>query len=176
MERLGGLTKPVPFRTAFLPLFPEGAIGAGLPESRPERKTGTFLFKVSLGSGTWRTLALSDRHTLEDLHLAIQKAFGFDNDHLYAFHLDGRRHSRKRAYHDPRCHDYPPFADDADLGGLDLHAGQAILYLFDFGFGWEFDVRIVEITGETMRGGPRLMERKGESPEQYPDEEGAYEG
>lgn len=47
----------------------------------------TYTFHVALpGTGrTWRKLELLADQTLEDLHLAIQDAFEFDNDHLYSF-------------------------------------------------------------------------------------------
>ena len=41
-------------------------------------------------SSVKRRVALRGDHTLADLHLALQDAFEWDNEHLYAFWLDGR--------------------------------------------------------------------------------------
>jgi hypothetical protein len=52
----------------------------------------TYTLHVSLpGYGrVWRKLELPAESTLEDLHLAIQSAFEFDNDHLYSFFMSGK--------------------------------------------------------------------------------------
>jgi hypothetical protein len=52
----------------------------------------SYTFHVSLpGTGrTWRKLELRVDQTLHDLHLAIQDAFDWDNDHLYAFYMSGK--------------------------------------------------------------------------------------
>ncbi len=60
----------------------------------------TYTFHVSLpGYGrVWRKLALPAEFTLEDLHLAIQNAYEFDNDHLYSFFMSGKAWDRKTEY------------------------------------------------------------------------------
>jgi hypothetical protein len=45
---------------------------------------------LTLDEVVTRVIAMLDDQTLEDLHAAIQRAFGWDNDHLYAFFLSGR--------------------------------------------------------------------------------------
>lgn len=61
----------------------------------------TYTFRVALRgmAGVWRDLELSADHTLEDLHLAIQDAFDFDNDHLYSFFMNNRAWDRSSEYH-----------------------------------------------------------------------------
>ncbi len=51
----------------------------------------TYTFNVSLADeeGVWRQLELPADFTLEALHLAIQEAYAFDNDHLYSFFMSG---------------------------------------------------------------------------------------
>jgi hypothetical protein len=45
---------------------------------------------------------------------------------------------------------------------------QQFLYLFDFGDEWHFDVTLVKIqTDEPLLPSPKILERKGKSPEQY---------
>ena len=160
-----------PFHRAFLPLLPEGAVSQGLPRIEQELRDQTFVFRVRLsrarhGSVPFsRTISLSSEHTLEDLHLAIQRATRFDNDHLYAFYMDGKRYSRN-AYSDPRGGE-GPFADEIALGLLDLYPRQRILYLFDFGDCWQFDVELLEVRDEHHKGRPKVIEEKGKNPKQY---------
>ncbi len=109
---------------------------------------------------------MSSEDTLHDLHLAIQDAFNFGNDHLYAFYMDNRRFS-------DYCFEHPysdngPWADDAVIGNIDLIVNQQFLYLFDFGDEWHFDVRLVEIqTDKPILPRPEILQRKGKAPEQY---------
>jgi hypothetical protein len=162
-----GLAEPEPFFKALLSLFPVGTLTRGLPRAERQTKKGTFVFKASLGGGVWRTIAMSGKDSLDDLHLAIQKVFQFDNDHLFGFFMDGKLHSQNR-YSDSRGDD-GPFAEDAVIGQLDLWLHQHFLYLFDFGDEWRFDVEVLEIRDEPHKGKPRVLESKGKSPKQYRD-------
>jgi len=121
-----------------------------------KRQKGTYLFRVKLGQETC-TIAASDSHTLEDLHVAIQQEFGLGGDHLYAFFMDGRRFSR-HGYYDPRC-TKPPWASEARLGDLDLYAGKRFLYLFDFGAGLEFEITVRDVSEKPHRGRPKVVSR-----------------
>lgn len=52
----------------------------------------TYTFHVSLpGSGrVWRKIEIGAEQTLEDLHLAIQGAYDWGNDHLYSFFMNNK--------------------------------------------------------------------------------------
>lgn len=161
----GGVRKPTPFHAAFLPLLAPGCVAAGLSRRPRELKDQTYVFRVSYYTA-WRTIALSSEHTLEDLHLAIQEAYRFDNDHLYAFYMDGKRGS-SHVFMDPRADNAYPYADEDPIGWLDLYVGQRILYFFDFGDSWQFDVKLLETRDEPHRGRPKILQTEGESPKQY---------
>lgn len=163
----GGVDRPTPFHDVFRTLVPVGSLQRGLPRIRHEHTDCTFVVRASLEWEIWREFALSDRHTLADLHEMIQLAFGFDDDHLYAFYMDGKPHSDE-AFMDPRSGELPSAAE-ARLGDLDLRQGQRIAYLFDFGDRWLFDVDVVEIADRPHRGAPDVLDATGESPRQYPD-------
>jgi len=157
-----------PFYKAFQMIFPVGTLNNTVKTEITKRCVkSSFIFKASLSGKLWRKIKLSHKHTLLDLHNAIQEAFDFGNDHLYSFFMDGKRYSKNR-YNCDMCEE-PPFVDEAVIGELDLYVGQKILYLFDFGDMWEFDVQLVEILEEdTIVLKPQIIESKGESPEQYP--------
>lgn len=108
------------------------------------------------------------KHTLDQLHLAIQEAFEFDNDHLYSFFMDNKRFSYDR-YNSP--HDEEgPFADEVVFGELGLYPGKTFLYLFDYGDEWEFKVEVEEInSNKPLPIFPNIVGKRGEAPAQYPD-------
>lgn len=149
--------------------FPAGTFSSMLPVVEEiETREGTFVFKVSLRHDpkTWRRVALSARDTLHGLHLIIQEAYHFDDDHLYRFYLHPRS-DRRDTYNHPWS-DMPPFADEVLIGALNLAPGRRFRYLFDFGDSWWFDIVLEEVReGETLPGGPKVLEKKGRAPKQY---------
>jgi hypothetical protein len=65
--------------------------------------------------------------------------------------------------------DEGPYADEVRIGELGLVKGQTFLYLFDYGDEWRFRVTLEEIRHDQPHPkSPRIVERKGGSPEQYP--------
>jgi hypothetical protein len=83
-----------------------------------------------------RLAVRADQH-LTDLHDAIQEAFGWLDDHLYSFWLDGRFWGdAEREYTSPVTPDESEQTADVPLAELDLAVGQEIAYVFDFGDEW----------------------------------------
>lgn len=137
-----------------------------LPRELPKAVKGNFVFKVSLTPSIWRTLALSSRHTLADLHDAIQDAFQFDDDHLYAFYMDNRWRSEERI-ESPRAGEGLT-ADEVKIGELDLAVHQSFIYHFDFGDDWRFNVQLLDIKPDApLLKQPKILEKRGKAPEQY---------
>ncbi|MDO9535573.1 MAG: hypothetical protein Q7J85_09665 [Bacillota bacterium] len=101
------------------------------------------------------------------MHLAIQKAFEFDNDHLYAFYVGGTRRTGKPVY----CSNVEEVgkpAEETTIEEMELYKGQKLYYLFDFGDMWEFDIELIQIEKNMpLPLRPIIIETKGESPEQY---------
>jgi len=169
----GFIKKLTPFGKAFEPIFPAGAVDYDAIENAlagqkigNERKGNVCVFKVMLNDKVWRRFKLSSLHTMHELHLAIQDAFNFDNDHLYAFFMDGKAWSSKAIW-DPRAEDYP-CADIAVLDRLKLTEGQRILYLYDYGDEIKLNIRVEEILHEEASPlRPLLIEKKGNPPEPY---------
>ncbi len=165
-----------PFWDAFEAIFPacvvdyeaiDRVLKAG-QESDLESRGNVYIFKVMLSSEVWRCFKLSSLHTMDDLSYVIQDAFNFDDDHLYAFFLDGKAWSKKAIW-DPRTEDYP-CADRAVIDRLKLFKGQRILYLYDYGDEIRLDVRVERVLQEDAPPlTPLLIEKKGEPPESYYD-------
>lgn len=54
------------------------------------------------------------------------------------------------------------------IGELELHEGQKILYFFDYGDSWEFEVQLLKINKDVIPPRvPKVIEVKGEAPRQY---------
>jgi hypothetical protein len=156
----------IPLYKFLEPIVPEGALNKTVTAVRNKLVKGSYVFKVSLGRSVWRKIMLSYDHTLEELHNAVQEAFDFEDDHLYSFFMDAKRYS-KHAYHSPMC-DEGPFANDVRIGELGLYEGQKIIYLFDYGDSWEFEVQLLKIfKDEIPPKNPKIIEAKGEAPRQY---------
>ncbi len=115
----------------------------------------------------FRAIRRPGKDTFDDLHLAIQAAYDFDDDHLYSFSFDPQRLHPRKSCHSPSGEE-APFADELIIGQLNLYAGQKLLYIFDYGDWWEFDIEIVRITDDPHFGDFKILEQKGKSPEQYP--------
>ncbi len=162
--------RPV-FFEPFQALFPEGELRRCLPEDTAETdlRPGVYVFKVSLDASVWRRIALDAQHTFDDFHRAIQKAFDFDDDHLYLFGLDGKDFRSKQQINDPRSYDYDNGADEILIGGAGLYPKQHIRYLFDFGMSWRFDCILEEISvDEPPLLKPEIRASHGKNPVQYP--------
>jgi hypothetical protein len=56
------------------------------------------------------------------------------------------------------------------LGEARLRDRQNILYLFDYGDQWEFEITVRVIDEPNQSTKPTIVKSVGESPEQYPDE------
>ena len=142
------------------------------------------ILKVSLlNSEIWRKIAIREGHTLDDLNDIIFDAFDRYDDHMYSFYFP---HSRKmfnprtiRKHSDEYTHPYaceeagiygegPQNASLTSIGDLSLSKRQKFYYLFDFGDMWWHEITVEKTDGvaDTEKY-PRIIERKGESPEQY---------
>ena len=168
------------FLEPFVSCFPDNEIDAEIinkflfPQLDSQPDDLVYEFRVSFGRGCYREISCGGYCTFESLHLAIQYAFDFDNDHLYEFFLDGNRWSRQ-SIKAPNCSE-PPFADEILICDARLRVKQRILYLFDFGDRWMFDVKLLSINkSEDVPKHPIITKSVGESPEQYPTYDDDYD-
>ena len=128
-----------------------------------EKKMKTYTFHVSLpGTGrVWRKIEMRADQTLEDLHFAIQKAYGWDADHLYSFFMSGKAWDKSTEYCLPEG--YTPYGEPM------YDEEEEFMYLFDYGDAWRFKVRVHAVHPDAPEGDyPRIVESVGEAPEQYP--------
>ena len=151
----------------FQPFFPEWQELLRNPEE--EFTDGIFVFKVSLGR-IWRRLAIPAQSSLDLLSSAILDAFEFDYDHLYCFTVENRSGISFSINH-PVVRE-PPFTNQVRVGDLPLAPGAIMIYLFDFGDNWEFEVKLERIEpADARRRKAVVLDAHGRAPEQYPDAE-----
>jgi hypothetical protein len=142
-------------------------------------KPEAYNFKVNpVGARrTWRKIEIRGDQTLHDLSKAIFKAFDFEEWHLYSFFMSGRAWDASTEYAGPNSgrnigFKKPRSAKSAEIESFGLEPKTRFLYLFDYGDEWRFEV---QFTGKTASEDnaryPRITDRKGESPPQYPEEE-----
>ncbi|MFT5686199.1 MAG: hypothetical protein ACI8RZ_007155 [Myxococcota bacterium] len=109
-----------------------------------------YTFEVSLlhiHPPIWRTFLLHESATFEDLHRAIQDAFGWMASHLWSFRTEGRGPSSEIAGLVMEGGWGPP-TPDASTVPLSAHftRSQSCLYTYDFGDDWQHHVRLMEMT------------------------------
>lgn len=100
-----------------------------------------YQLKVSLRGISpmiWRRVLIPADLTLYELHRVIQITFGWEDCHLHAFKLHGRRYGTM--WTGERHHDAT--GREVTLTDLRLRVRQRILYEYDFGDLWEHDVRV----------------------------------
>ena len=129
---------------------------------------GVWQFDVSLEDASRRIRIPAD-FSVEALADTILKAFDFDNDHLHEMRLRDRS-GRNLAIGHPAIDDVEYHTDEFAIGSLPLDPGQSMLFLFDFGDGWEFTVALEELLpSDAGLTEPKIVKRKGKPPKQYPD-------
>lgn len=129
-----------------------------------------------------RTFQIPGDRTLDELHGAIYTAHGFDDDHLYEFHVGGKHPMDRQArqYVLPMAMETPfdgpaPAGDltRTRLGSLGLKVGNSFWYWFDYGDDWWHQIHVTGIQEERLSGRfPRVTKRVGASPPQYPHMDG----
>ncbi|TYR36416.1 plasmid pRiA4b ORF-3 family protein [Mesorhizobium microcysteis] len=103
--------------------------------------SGVYRLKVSLrriSPMIWRRLLVPEEMTLFGLHRTIQIAFGWEDYHLHAFKLHGRRYGT--TWTGERHRDAT--GKEIALVDLQLRVRQRILYEYDFGDLWEHEIRV----------------------------------
>ncbi|MGQ3684316.1 MAG: IS1096 element passenger TnpR family protein [Candidatus Loosdrechtia sp.] len=79
-----------------------------------------------------RVIEIPTDATLCDLHLAIQHAIDFDDDHLFEFYAGKHIKDKRNTFYEN---------DDLTLDEVyPLQKGLKLYYLFDFGDSWTFKI------------------------------------
>jgi hypothetical protein len=99
----------------------------------------------------WRLVAVSAEATLPELHLTIQGIIGWENMHLHAFEIAGKRFEKRQG-------------SRTKLRRL-LREGMTFRYVYDFGDNWVHQVEVVRsYEVSTRRHHPKVLDGAGDGP------------
>jgi hypothetical protein len=115
--------------------------GAGGSGSRPGTTT-VHRLKVGLHGARppiWRRLEVPSSYTLDKLHQTIQRAFGWQDYHLWVFETPGGEYGTP----DPELEHRD--AVSSRLRQVAPQPGDRIRYTYDFGDGWRHDIAVEEV-------------------------------
>lgn len=142
-----------------------------LATTRPGPIAGAALvFDAELlnAPGVRARLAVGAEQHLTVLHDAIQEAFGWLDDHLYSFWLDGRFWGNEaQEFTSPIEPDGRAATADVPIAELGIAPGARLAYIFDFGDEWRVLLVLREQTETDGSAYPRVVERVGTAPPQY---------
>lgn len=121
-----------------------------------------FIFKIKLDGSSkppiWRKIKINELASFYDLHIAIQKAMGWYNEHLYQFSPKGwgTFPTLSDAYEDdwtgPMMKPQNwPHGEKFEASKIRLNQyfnalNQKIVYIYDFGDDWQHTIELLEIT------------------------------
>ncbi|MFQ5612518.1 MAG: plasmid pRiA4b ORF-3 family protein [Anaerolineae bacterium] len=107
-------------------------------------ETQIYQLKVTLRGlrpPIWRRIQVAGDITLYELHLVLQATMGWANYHLYQFTINGIH------YGEPHPDDWYDIVDvrKTRLNAVASEAGSKFLYEYDFGDGWEHEIKLEKI-------------------------------
>jgi len=124
-----------------------------------------------------RTFEIEGKQTLYDLHINIQHAFDWDNDHMFSFYLSDKLFDQDNEFSANPLGEQlissfgksGKSASDAQLRDLGLSIGLSFWYLFDYGDELVHRVTVEEVREMTSKDIdlPRLLHQTGNTPSQY---------
>ncbi len=160
--------------------FPKKGLAKKQASESTEERKRIYTLTVECVSGRYfeedcvRVIEIEEKASLHDLHLAIQDAVEFDNDHLFDFYAGRHPSYQKKIWfgNEDEWENRNIAYEDIELRRVyPLKKGFKLYYLFDWGDEWIFWVRKGRRTMKTAQGVsyPRVTEQRGPNPEQYPD-------
>lgn len=106
----------------------------------------------------WRRIAVPSNTLLDDVHVLIQRAMGWEDDHLYAFETADVR------VLGPRSWDREYSAEEERLVSIATELGETFTYVYDFGDNWTHTVTVEEINEVGELNQPRILDGAGACP------------
>ncbi len=124
-----------------------------------------------------RTFEIEGKQTLYDLHINIQHAFDWDNDHMFSFYLSDKLFDQDNEFSANPLGEHlissfgksSKSASDAQLRDLGLSIGLSFWYLFDYGDELVHRVTVEEVREMTSKDIdlPKMLHQTGNAPSQY---------
>jgi hypothetical protein len=139
--------------------------------------------KLMYDKRTYRDIEIPSNRSLYELGEAIVGAFDFDFDHAFGFYSSLGRNFygspiRYELFADMQGSDWTDSGDQPKARSVKrtkiaqafTEPKQKLQFVFDYGDEWCFEIEVRSL-GQTAKGVkyPRVLARKGDGPEQYPD-------
>lgn len=137
-----------------------------IEQSERSGPADSYVISVSLGTGCYRHIQISEKSTLEELSSAILDAFDFDNDHAHAFFMDNTSWSKYDCYYIDGMDGDRRTTNKFRLRELGLYKGKKFKYIFDFGDEWTFQCSALKVVKKDTKT-PVVIRSVGEAPMQY---------
>ncbi|MGP4074842.1 IS1096 element passenger TnpR family protein [Halobacillus sp. K22] len=131
------------FMDRFQDLFETDDLQQTFPREIEEAFQGTYTFRLTHGDATARVQG-SAEHTMEDLHIAIQQSYEFEDVHLYSFFMTGKAWTEP-SISSPEDWSSEQSADQVLIGETGLKQGDTILYVYDYGEEWRVKIKVEEM-------------------------------
>jgi hypothetical protein len=120
----------------------------------------------------FRDIEINGNATFEELHVAIQDAFGFDNTQMASFYESDNNWERGEEIMlmDMSMNPNEPskLMRDTLVAEILTEAEQKMLYIFDFMLMWTFFVEVVSVEKmDDSKAYPAVLLSVGDAPDQY---------
>jgi hypothetical protein len=132
-------------------------------------------FRVYLeeDESVYRDVAIRHSQSFQDLHLAILKAYEFDNKHSATFYrsndqwLMGREISLEK--YDKEYKVAPLIMGETTIGSEIKEPNQRFIYHYDFNKNWRYLIELINVSKEENPkiGYPAMVRTEGIAPSQY---------
>jgi len=160
--------KNILFETDIKRLFPKYV--NNLNVEKETVSNANFIFQVSLKYNNVKLkISISSDADLDSLCQFILDSLDFDYDHLYTVEMKSNS-GAKICYNGAPTIDYaePPTTEDITIGELPISVGSTMIYTYDFGANWTFNIQLLEIEhGVRKMKKTKLLDISGDIPEQY---------
>ena len=124
----------------------------------------SLVLSVSVGTGCYRHIQISEGATLLKLSSAILNAFEFFDDHLHSFFMSYRAWDQDSEYACPGGDldedGVRGSSDKVKLSKFCLSKGSKFLYIFDYGDEWRFQIKVLRVVNEPTKI-PIVLKRVG---------------
>ena len=121
----------------------KGKTGNPEPNKEKSNREKVYQLRISLSGSDpeiWRSMLVSGNETLGRLHLVIQDAMGWDNDHLHEFVMKDARYADSEAALEGSRNE-----DRVRLYQVAPRARSAFAYVYDFGDDWHHKIKVEKI-------------------------------
>lgn len=139
-------------------------------------KNQIYSLKIYSDEDVFRTIEIRGNESLASLATEILNAFDFEEDHAYGFYSNIRNIYKSDEVYElfsdiDDCEDTPGAKGvKGVLISEVFKVRKKMLFLFDYGDDWMFLVECKKISEANPKiKYPRVIEKVGEAPEQYPD-------